>query len=53
MMIDDITLTQLLHNPMIIHPNQFAPLVIALLVYLNNRVSYPIHLQNQIIIYTT
>jgi hypothetical protein len=53
MMIDDITLTQLLHNPMIIHPIQFAPLVIALLVYLNNRISYPIHLQNQIIIYTT
>ncbi len=53
MMIDDITLTQLLHNLMIIHPNQFAPLVIALLVYLNNRISYPIHLQNQIIIYTT
>jgi hypothetical protein len=33
----------LLHNLMTIHPNHFVPLVIALLVYLNNSVSYPIN----------
>jgi hypothetical protein len=33
----------LLHNMMTIHPNQFAPLVIALLGYLNNSVLYSIN----------